>query len=371
MTDGAVGTLRHSPLDDLHRALNARMVPFAGWEMPIQFKGIVEEHQAVRQHAGAFDVSHMGRLFVTGPDAPRLLRRAVTYAVDHLQEGRGHYTLLCNAAGGILDDPYVYRLDAQRYLFIGNASNADRDREQVASLVEDGMDVELLDRQLSTVMFAVQGREAVGIAASVLGQQVVDGIAMRRCAELPFAGQKLFVSRTGYTGEDGFEFVANVDAGRHLWQRFLAEGVQPCGLGARDTLRLESALALYGNDIDETTNPFEAGLDWVVSLDDEGDFVGRDALLKVKAAGIRRRLVCLKAVDRGVIRHDCPVLQRGKAVGRVTSGGHSPTLGISIAMAYLPLELTAEGTEVEVDVRGRALRAVVVPRPFYRRPKGA
>jgi len=346
------------------------MVPFAGWEMPLQFAGIVEEHQAVRRAAGIFDVSHMGRLFVTGPDAARLLRRALTYAVDRLEEGRGHYTLLCNEAGGILDDPYVYRLDGQRFLFIGNASNAERDREQLASLVDDGMEVEILDRQSSTVMIAVQGPAAVSYLARVLGPEIAEMVKPRRCVELPFEGAKLFVSRTGYTGEDGFEFVTSVEAGRHVWERLLAAGAQPCGLGARDSLRLEAALALYGNDIDTTTNPFEAGLDWVVSLDDGQDFVGREALLQVRERGIERRLCCLRALERGVMRHGYAVLHGGRVVGRVTSGGHSPTLGVSIAMAYLPLELTAEGTELEVDVRGRPLRAVVVPRPFYRRPKG-
>ncbi len=369
MTEGSE-PLRRSPLDDLHRALDARMVPFAGWEMPLQFKGIVEEHQAVRTRAGVFDVSHMGRLFVVGKDAGRLLRRAVTYAVDTMEEGRGHYTLLCNEAGGILDDPYVYRLDADRYLFIGNASNAESDREQVASLVEDGMDVELLDRQASTVMIALQGPEAMAYAAPVLGADVPEVVKARRCLEMPFAGHKLFISRTGYTGEDGFELVTSVEPGRHIWQRLLAEGVQACGLGARDTLRLEGALALYGQDIDTTTNPFEAGLDWVVSLEDGQDFVGREALLAARERGISRRLVCLKALDRGVIRHGYAVLHGGRAVSTVASGGFSPTLGISIALAYLPLELTAEGTQVEVDVRGRPLRCAVVARPFYRRPKG-
>lgn len=371
MTDGAVQAVRRSPLDDLHRAIHGRMVPFAGWEMPLQFAGIVEEHQAVRRHVGIFDVSHMGRLFVVGADAGRLLRRALTYAVDRLEEGQGHYTLLCNEAGGILDDPYVYRLDRQRFLFIGNASNAESDRAQVASLIGEGMDVELLDRQSSTVMIALQGPAAPAYLARLLGSEAPEMIRPRRCIELPYEGAKLFVSRTGYTGEDGFEFVASVEGGRQLWERLLAAGAQPCGLGARDSLRLEAALALYGNDIDTTTNPFEAGLDWVVSLDDGQDFVGRDALLQVRQQGIRRRLCCLRALDRGVMRHGYAVLHGGEAVGRVTSGGHSPTLGVSIAMAYLPLELTAEGTHVEVDVRGRPLRAVVVPRPFYRRPKGS
>ncbi len=369
MSDSATATLRKTPLFDLHEREGGRMVPFAGWAMPVQYKGIVDEHRAVRAHAGMFDVSHMGRLFVVGADAQRLLRRAVTYNVAKIGEGHGHYTLLCNEEGGILDDPYVYRLDEQRFLFVGNASNAERDLEQVRSLVEPGMDVELLDRQEQTVMLAVQGPAAEGHMARCIGAEVA-ALEKRRCTELPFMQYKLFVSRTGYTGEDGFEIVTSVEAGRAIWRQLRADGVEACGLGARDTLRLEAALPLWGNDIDETTNPYEAGLGWVVSLDDAADsgadFVGRDALARIKAAGAARKLTCLKAIDRGVIRDHYPITHAGAQVATVASGSHSPTLGVSIAMAYLPLELAAEGTELTVDVRGKPLRAVVVPRPFVR-----
>ena len=359
----ATTTLRTTALFDLHERQGGRMVPFAGWSMPVQYKGIVEEHNAVRQRAGVFDVSHMGRLFVVGADAERLLRRALTYDVSGIAEGRGHYTLLCNEDGGILDDPYVYRLDAQRFLFVGNASNADGDLARVRSCVEPGMDVELLDRQAETVMLAVQGPAAGGYMARIIGPEVA-AMEKRACTELPFMQYKLFVSRTGYTGEDGFEIVTSAEAGRAIWRQLLAEGVEPCGLGARDTLRLEAALALWGNDIDETTNPYEAGLGWVVSLDDSAPFSGRDALARLKQQGVARKLACLKAIDRGVIRDHCPIKLHGEQVGIVASGGFSPTLGISIAMAYLPKPLTQYGTELDVDVRGRAIRAVVVRRPF-------
>ena len=356
-------TLRKTPLFDLHEQQGGRMVPFAGWAMPVQYRGIVDEHNAVRTRAGVFDVSHMGRLFVAGSDAVRLLRRALTYDVAKIGEGRGHYTLLCNDDGGIIDDPYVYRLDGERFLFVGNGSNAERDLEQVRSLVEPGMDVELLDRQEQTVMLAVQGPAASGYLARIVGPEVA-ALDKRACTELPFMGYKLFISRTGYTGEDGFELATSIEAGRALWRQLLAEGVEPCGLGSRDTLRLEAALPLWGNDIDETTNPYEAGLGWVVGLGDGGEFVGRAALQRIKAAGVTRKLSHLKALDRGVIRDRFPVLHRGEAAGTVTSGSFSPTLGTSIAMAYLPVALAVEGTEVEVDVRGRRLRAVVVRRPF-------
>jgi aminomethyltransferase len=365
MPDSATATLRRTALFDLHEREGARIVPFAGWAMPVQYKGILEEHNAVRQRAGVFDVSHMGRLFVVGADAAKLLRRGVTYNVAALDEGHGHYTLLCNDDGGIIDDPYVYRLDEQRYLFVGNASNAERDTGRLRSMIQPGMDVELLDRQEQTVMLAVQGPAAEGHVARIIGAEVA-ALGKRRCTELPYLQYKLFVSRTGYTGEDGFELVTSVEAGRALWRQLRDAGVEACGLGARDTLRLEAALPLWGHDIDESTNPYEAGLGWVVSLDDGADFAGRDALARFKREGVTRKLVCLKALDRGVIRDHYPVLHNGTQVATVASGSHSPTLGVSIAMACLPVDLTAEGAEVTIDVRGKPLRAVVVKRPFVK-----
>jgi aminomethyltransferase len=305
----------------------------------------------------------MGRLFVAGSDAPRLLRPGLTFDVTRIPEGRGHYTLLCNEDAGIIDDPYVYRLDAQRFLVVGNASNADRDRDRIASFMEGDMDVEMLDRQEQTVMLAVQGPESPAHMSRIIGPELA-ALDKRACTELPYLKHKLFVSRTGYTGEDGFELVTSVEAGRAIWRQLLAAGVEPCGLGARDTLRLEAALALWGNDIDETTNPYEAGLGWVVSLEDGSDFAGRAALEHIKSAGVTRKLACLQATDRGVIRDGCPVLHKGQRISTITSGGFSPTLNTSIAMAYLPLALTKYGTPLEIDVRGRMLAATVVRRPF-------
>jgi aminomethyltransferase len=363
MADAPTMTLRKTALSDLHEQQGARMVPFAGWSMPVQYKGIIEEHNAVRQRAGVFDVSHMGRLFVVGANAANALRRALTYDVTRIAEGHGHYTLLCNDDGGIIDDPYVYRLDEQRYLLVGNASNADRDRDRVASFVEPSDSVELLDRQEQTVMLAVQGPDAAAHLARAVSPEIAT-IEKRACIELPYLQYKLFVSRTGYTGEDGFEIVTSAEAGRAIWRLLLAAGVEPCGLGARDTLRLEAALALWGNDIDETTNPFEAGLGWVVSLDDDTDFAGRAALERIQAQGLARKLTCLQATDRGVIRDGCAVLRDGAEIATVTSGGFSPTLNTSIAMAYLPKPHTKYGTPLEVDVRGRRIAATVVRRPF-------
>jgi aminomethyltransferase len=365
MPDGE--SLRLSPLDEQHRALRARMVPFAGWSMPLQFAGILEEHRAVRNQVGLFDVSHMGRLYVSGTDAAALVSRAGTYDARRLEPGQGHYSLLCQDDGGILDDFYAYRLAADRFLVVGNSVNADRDREQIRGLLKPQINATVEDRQKSTVMLALQGPRAVETLARVVGPEAAQGLPRRRCTETQWQGETLFVSRTGYTGEDGFELVTSVEPGRALWEKLVAAGVRPCGLGARDTLRLEAALALYGNDIDTTTNPWEAGLGWAITLDDGADFVGR-AALEAARARVERHLVCLMALGPGIMRSGCVVLQGGEQVGRVTSGGYSPTLEASIAMGYLPSSLAAEGTNVEVEVRGKRLPARIVPRPFYRRP---
>jgi len=359
-------TLRQLPLIEQHRAFGARLAPFAGWDMPVQYTGIIEEHMAVRQRAGIFDVSHMGRLFVVGADAGRLIRRAVTYNVNQLAEGDAHYALMCADDGGIIDDVFVYRLDDVRFLVVNNASNVDAGREHFKRFVEPGMDVELLDRQSTTVMLALQGPDSPAFLTRVIGGDVPNALPKRKCVEQEFGGYKLFVSRTGYTGEDGFELVTSVEAGAHLLTQLAREGVVPCGLGARDTLRLEAALPLYGNDNDMTTNPHECGLGFAVSLDDGAEFSGRDALASAKASGPSRKLTCLKALDKGIMRHGYVALHDGKSVATVTSGGFSPVLGTSIGMAYLPVDLAREGVELEIDVRGKPLRAITVKRPFYR-----
>jgi aminomethyltransferase len=359
--------LRALPLAEAHRALGARFAPFAGWEMPVQYAGIVEEHHAVRERAGVFDVSHMGRLYVTGAEAGRALRRSLTYKVDQLSEGEAHYALLCDDSGGILDDVFVYRLGPERYLVVNNAANVATGVARVASFAH-GLDAQLDDRQAATVMLALQGPEARALFARVASDGA-GALPLRRCVEIDYEGAPLFVSRTGYTGEDGFELVAPVEAGRLLLERLVGAGVQPCGLGARDTLRLEAALPLYGNDIDTTTDPFEAGLGFAVSLDDGEAFAGREALAAAKERGPARRLACLRATARGVMRAHYVILHGGEQVAIVTSGGFSPTLDTSIGMAYLPAALAHEGTELQVDVRGKPLPAVVVARPFYRRKK--
>jgi aminomethyltransferase len=367
MTDD---TLLRTALHKSHVALGARMVPFAGWEMPIQYEGIVEEHHAVRQQAGMFDVSHMGRYEIHGPDASRFLRYVNTWDMTTLQPGEGHYSAMCREDGGILDDVYAFCLEPERYLLVVNAANAPKIREWMTARI-DRFDAEFVDRHASTVMIAVQGPEALDRAASVIGDEFVRSISPRRCAETGWDGGTMFASRTGYTGEDGLELVVDAAAGAGLWTALVNVGVTPCGLGARDTLRLEAALVLYGNDMDETTHPFEVGLGWVVSLDDGSDFIGREALLRLKDVEKKRELICLQATDRGIMRAECPILESGLEVGKVTSGGYSPTLATSIGMGFVPPRLAEPGTELDVQVRGKALGVRVVPRPFYKRQKKA
>jgi len=358
--------LKRSALDAEHRRLGAKMVPFAGWEMPLQFSGIVDEHNAVRHWAGVFDVSHMGRLVLSGRDAAALLRRALTYNVHRLREGQAHYAVMCQEDGGVIDDVFLYRMDAGRFLLVTNAVNADTDRDHIAGLAEPGMDVTIDDIQIRTAMLAIQGPEAAPLLAETVTRAPIEELPRHGCMEFELLGSNAVIAQSGYTGEDGFEIVMDAARAHAFWRGLLSARVKPCGLGARDTLRLEAALPLYGNDIDKTTNPFEAGLAWVVDLDDE-PFIGREALLRVRETGVRRRLVCLKALEKGIMRSDCAVLHDGEVVGRVTSGGFSPTLGISIGMAYVPSELAGDGTSLVVDVRGRPLPVVVVKRPFYKR----
>jgi aminomethyltransferase len=368
LNPAAGGTLRRTALYEEHKRLGARMVPFAGYEMPVQYTGVIEEHNAVRQRVGMFDVSHMGRFEVHGPDAGRFLRHISTWDMTRLAPGEGHYSAACRDDGGILDDIYVFCLEPERYLVVVNASNAPKMKKWMESHIED-CDSRLVDRHASTAMVAVQGPEALGRLREVIGGDFVDSLRPRRCSETDWRGQTLFASRTGYTGEDGLELVIDAEAGPELWQALLEAGVVPAGLGARDTLRLEAALLLYGNDMDEETNPWEVGLDWVVTLDDGADFIGRNSLVGLKERGLSRELVCFKASERGIMRSHCDIFRQGERVGTITSGGYSPTLGVSIGMGFVPPELATEGTELTADVRGKPLAIQVVPRPFYKRPK--
>jgi aminomethyltransferase len=367
MTHPPAEPLLRTCLYEEHVRLGAKIVPFAGYEMPVRYSGDLEEHNAVRQRVGMFDVSHMGRYEVHGADAARFLRHICTWEMTRLAPGEGHYAASCREDGGILDDVYVFSLTPERYVIVVNASNAPKMKDWMQHVV--GFDARLIDRHASTAMIAVQGPHALSVLDRVLGAEFVRSLRPRRCGETQWRGETVFASRTGYTGEDGLELVIDAAAGPDLWRALLDAGVTPCGLGARDTLRLEAALLLYGNDMDEQANPFEVGLDWVVTLDDGADFIGRDALARIKESGTARELVCLKAEGRGIMRGHCDIFRSGQRVGTITSGGYSPTLGGSIGMGFVPPALAAEGTELTVDVRGKPLPVRVVPRPFYKRPK--
>ena len=365
--------VRRLPLEALHEEAGARFAPFAGWQMPLQYRGIVAEHTAVRTAVGVFDVSHMGRASVEGPRAAERIRSTVSYDVTRMEPGEGRYALYVTEQGGIADDLFIYRVEAERWLVVHNAANAERDFERL-SAVAVAPGASAVDVTDETVMLAVQGPLALDRLAGILGAAVA-GLKPRRCAELRWRSGTVLVARTGYTGEDGAECVTDAGRGAKLWGALLESGAAPCGLGARDTLRLEAALPLHGHDIDVTTHPREARLGWVVTLDDGAPFEGRAALERLSAEPPSRVLSCIRLEARGVLREGLAVLEPGRAgappVGRLTSGAHGPTLGSGIGMAYLPPELAEPGTPLAIEIRGRALPARVVARPFYRRPRGA
>jgi aminomethyltransferase len=359
--------LRKTPLNDVEKELGGKMVDFGGWELPVQFSGILEEHEAVRTHCGLFDVSHMGELTVKGPAAVELLQRATCNDVSKLEDGRAQYNGLLYPTAGFVDDILIYRNSADDYFVVVNASNSDKDFEWIADCAK-GMDVEVKNVSADYAQLALQGPEAERILQPLTDVNL-SAIKYYRFDTGKVDGTPAIVSRTGYTGEDGFEvYVAPSEAPR-IWRKFLAGGeVKPCGLGARDTLRLEAKMALYGNDIDATTTPLEADLGWIVKLD-KGDFYGRDVLQREKAEGPRRKLVGFEMVDRGIGRHGYPIVDGTEEIGVVTSGTHSPTLKKAIGLAYLPQEKSALGSEFMVLIRGKETRARVVATPFYKRAK--
>ncbi|MGA3057271.1 MAG: glycine cleavage system aminomethyltransferase GcvT [Candidatus Limnocylindrales bacterium] len=359
-----------TPLADRHQALGARIVEFGGWLMPVQYSGILEEHRAVRARAGLFDLSHMGELFVEGPEAAASLGYALTTDPASLKVGRAQYSMICFPDGGILDDLIVYRLTDERYLVVANASNAGAVSDALAERLA-GFSVVLDDRSLATALVAIQGPRAAGVLAP-LTDVALDGLRYYSIAEGHVAGVAALVARTGYTGEDGFEIFVDVAGAGRIWDVLIetgeSAGVVPVGLGARDTLRLEAGMPLYGNELGPDTTPFEAGLGRVVNLEKAGDFVGRAALAKARADGPRRQLVGLVVRGRGIARQGYDVFAGDRRTGVVTSGTLSPTLGEPIAMAYVTPSDAEPGTILAVGVRDQRVPAEVVPLPFYKRP---
>ena len=381
----AAPALRRTALFEAARAAGGRLVPFAGWEMAVQFAGLVAEHQAVRSGCGLFDISHMGVLRLRGDGAKDALQALVPTDLFRIGPGEACYTVLLNEAGGILDDLIVYDqgrvaveepagAETDGLLLVINAACAEADTAWIRAQLEP-RGIEVSDSKGEGVLLALQGPEAANRLEALSGVSLAGlprfghrQLRLAGTAQGAAAGAELFVGRTGYTGEDGFELLLDREAGLALWQQLLAEGVVPCGLGARDTLRLEAAMHLYGSEMDASTSPLEAGLGWLVHLEMPKPFIGREVLERQSAEGVTRKLVGLKLEGRAIARHGYPVLRDGQSVGVITSGTWSPTLGEAIALAYVPSDAAKLGTELAVEIRGKAAPALVVKRPFYRRP---
>lgn len=364
-------SLLRTPLYPLAVEQKARLTAFSGWEMPVQYSSIGQEHEAVRTAAGMFDISHMGKFALQGKQLVEQLQPLVPSDLSRLQPGQAQYTVLLNAKGGIIDDIIFYyqgeNADGeQRGVLIVNAATRVRDKAWVFAQIESA-DINFQDFSKEKVLIAVQGPQAAAYLQPFVEEDLTPVKAFGHL-EATVLGQPAFIARTGYTGEDGFEVMVDPDVGIELWRSLLAAGVTPCGLGARDTLRLEAAMALYGQDITETTTPLEAGLGWVVHLDTKGDFIGRSVLEQQKAHGVKKRLVGLEMQGRHIARHGYPVVHAGQAVGEVTSGTLSLTLGKAIALAYVPTSLSKIGQQLEVEIRGKTYPATVVKKPFYRSP---
>jgi aminomethyltransferase len=371
MTDDAAASLKKTALHADHVALGARMIPFVGWDMPVEYSGITNEHNTVRAAAGLFDVSHMGEIEIAGKDALAAIQHLTSNDASKLQVNQAQYSALTTPEGTFVDDLLVYRFAPNHFLLVVNASNINKDHAWIEEHGKQAGDVAIVNSSDRYALIAVQGPRARGILQSLTGVNLSD-IKYYWFAHGEVAGVRGTISRTGYTGEDGFEvFVAPGMASR-VWNALLdagrGDGLIPCGLGARDTLRLEASMRLYGNDIDETTTVLEADLGWSVGWN-KSEFIGHDALRRQKAAGVERVLVGFAMSDRAIARHGHVVMRDNEPVGQVTSGTQTPFLKKAIGMAYVPTDMAEPGTELVIDVRGRRARANVVPMPFYKRPK--
>lgn len=360
--------LKQTPLVAAHQELGARMVDFAGWYMPVQYKSIIQEHNAVRSKCGLFDVSHMGEFKITGPDAHAFVQHMIANDVNRLsQPNMALYTQFVNEQAGTVDDLIVYRLE-DSFLMVVNASNIDKDWNWISKFAPN-FDVKLNNISDQTGLLALQGPQAVALLAELAGDWLKD-MGSFTWGQGSVDGIKASWGRTGYTGEDGFEIFVDVDQAERLWRKLLERGqkygIEPCGLGARDTLRLEAALPLYGHELDDHTSPLEAGLGWSVKLD-KGDFVGRGPLLKQRDQGMSKQMVCLTTQSKALPRQGYSVFDGDKPVGSITSGSQGIFVGYPIACAYVPPELTKVGQKLAVEIRDTKVQAQVVKRPFYKR----
>ncbi len=371
MSEAATGVLRRTPLHAVHRESRAKMVPFGGWEMPVEYSGLITEHMAVRQAAGLFDVSHMGEFEVSGPGALRFLQRVTSNNVGKLVDGQAQYSALPLPSGAAVDDVIVSRRSAEHYLLVVNAANIDKDWDWLQS--QGPRECELRNRSDEFALLALQGPLAAPILQKLTAADLA-ALAYYHFTQGDVASCPATISRTGYTGEDGFEILVENRQAESVWLALMdagrEQGLLPAGLGARDTLRLEARMCLYGNDLDDSTSLVEAGLGWIVSLDEaKGDFVGKGVLQAHKTAGAPRKLVGFEMVGRGIARHGYPLYLGDEATGVVTSGSYAPFLQKNVGLCYLPTGRAAVGTEFDVDIRGRRVAARVVPTPFYKRAR--
>lgn len=367
--------LKRTPLNDVHRALGGKMVDFGGWDMPVQYKaGVIEEHMATRTRSGLFDVSHMGEIWVEGADAIDFVNRLTTNDVKKLVDGQAHYSALTNDDGGVVDDLLVYRFGPERLLLVVNAGTTDKDWDWISSHKTDNDDVSLRNASAEYCQIAIQGPNAIGILQQ-LTETELEPIKYYHFTEGKVDGVDSIISRTGYTGEDGFEVYAAADKAEQLWNKMLETGnygetggIVPCGLAARNTLRLESAMSLYGHELADDISPLEAGLGWIVKLG-KGEFTGSDKVAQLKESGVKKKIAGFEMTEPGIARDGYEVYVDEEKVGVVTSGSPAPFLKKNIGLAFLPPELAKEGQEIRIDVRGKKLSARVVPTPFYKRAK--
>ena len=362
--------MKKTPLYDDHVKLGAKIVEFAGFLMPVQYKGVIDEHMAVRTKVGMFDVSHMGEFRVKGKQAFDFVQYLTCNDVARLSVKQVQYSAFTTEKGTVVDDLLVYKVSDQEYLLVVNAANIDKDFAHLSRFT-DKFDVELTNESDDTAQMAIQGPKAEDTMFKLFGE-VARTMKFYWFDYVEYKGKTCLLSRTGYTGEDGFEIYCSPEIASDLWNDILKAGeefgIQPCGLGARDTLRLEARMNLYGNDMDETTTVLEAGLGWICKLD-KGDFLGREALLKQKEEGLKRKLYGFEMVDKGIPRHGYPVYKDGEEVGVVTSGSFAPFLKKNIGLAYLPVELAKAGNEIEIGIRKKRAKAITVKTPFYKREK--
>jgi len=361
--------LKMTPLNAVHRRLGARMVDFGGWDMPVQYSGILEEHHAVRRKAGVFDVSHMGEIEIRGPEAAALVDYVTTAAAARLKDGQIQYAGLLYDNGGFVDDILVHRVAADDYFLCVNAANQEKDFEHIRAANRSSASVEFASPRYAQL--AIQGPQALATLQKLTSAKLAS-IGYYHFLDGEVSGVPARIARSGYTGEDGFEIYLAPESAAPLWERIFDAGqefgILPCGLGARNTLRLEAAMALYGHEIDASTTPLEAGLGWIVKPG-KGDFLGRAAIERQQREGVRRKLTGFKMLGRGIARDGYEVLVDGRQVGRVTSGGPAPTLGMNIGLCYLPAELASAGQSIAALIRGQAVEALTVATPFYKRAR--